>query len=105
MRRGLARPGGMTMSVPRPKSDTVQLAAFRVPRSWIGRLDALSSAVYAQPGMAPSRADVARVALGRGIETLEAQYGIEPSIAPDPLPKPKTDRRKERPSGGGKSSG
>jgi hypothetical protein len=69
-----------TRDVPRPKTDTLQLAV-RIPRAWLGRLDALIPKI-AQTGVQTTRTDAIRAALAKGIDALEAQFGDEPPAKP-----------------------
>jgi hypothetical protein len=57
--------------VPRAKTDSFQLAV-RIPRAWLGRLDALVEKI-AQPGVATTRTDAIRAALAAGLDALEAR--------------------------------
>jgi len=77
-------------NVPRQRTDTLQLAV-RVPRAWLGRLDALISKL-APPGFQPTRTDIIRAALSEGLDVLEARY-----LSPDSEDPPKKGR-KPRPS-------
>lgn len=63
-------------NVPRPKTDTLQLAV-RIPRAWLARLDALVPKI-AQAGVQTTRTDAIRAALAKGLDVLEAQFGDEP---------------------------
>jgi hypothetical protein len=64
-----------TKDVPRPKSDSVQLAV-RIPAPWLERLDALIPWL-AQPGVATTRTDAIRAALAVGLDALEAKRASE----------------------------
>jgi hypothetical protein len=66
--------------VPRPKTDTLQLAV-RIPRAWLARLDALIPRI-AQAGVQTTRTDAIRAALAKVLDALEAQFGDEPSHKP-----------------------
>ena len=61
--------------VPRPKSDSVQLAV-RIPTPWLERLDALLPWL-AQPGVATTRTDAIRAALAAGLDALEARRAAD----------------------------
>lgn len=67
-------------SVPRPKTDTLQLAV-RIPRAWLGRLDALIPKI-AQAGVQTTRTDAIRAALAKGLDALEVQFPDEPPAKP-----------------------
>jgi hypothetical protein len=51
-------------------SSNVQLAV-RIPRGWLGRLDALIPKI-APEGVQTTRTDAIRVALAKGLESLES---------------------------------
>jgi|HubBroStandDraft_1064217.scaffolds.fasta_scaffold428071_1 hypothetical protein len=69
-----------TRDVPRPKTDTLQLAV-RIPRAWLSRLDALIPKI-AQAGVQTTRTDAIRAALAKGIDALEAQFGDDTPAKP-----------------------
>jgi hypothetical protein len=69
----------MRHDVPRPKTDTLQLAV-RIPRAWLARLDALVPKI-AQAGVQTTRTDAIRAALAKGLDALEAQLPDEPKAA------------------------
>ena len=56
------------MSVPRPPSDTVQIA-IRVPRDWMAKADELAANI-SRPGVTMSRTDAFRAAIAAGFEAL-----------------------------------
>jgi hypothetical protein len=62
-----------TETVPRAKTDTLQLAV-RIPREWLARLDALVPKI-AQAGVQTTRTDAIRAALAKGLDALETQLG------------------------------
>ena len=68
------------MTVPRPPSDTVQIA-IRVPREWLTRADEIAK-VISRPGVTMSRTDAFRAAIAAGFETLS-----EPPIAASKKPR------------------
>jgi hypothetical protein len=61
--------------VPRPKTDTLQLAV-RIPKAWLARLDALVPKI-AQAGVQTTRTDAIRAALAIGPDALEAKLSAE----------------------------
>jgi hypothetical protein len=56
------------MAVPRPPSDTVQIA-IRVPREWMGKADELAVRI-SRPGVTMSRTDAFRAAIAAGFDAL-----------------------------------
>ena len=62
-------------SVPRPKTDTLQLAV-RIPKAWLARLDALIPKI-AQPGVQTTRTDAIRAALALGLDALEGKLSAD----------------------------
>ena len=58
-------------AVPRPPSDTVQIA-LRVPTPWQTEADQLAK-LLSRPGINASRSDAYRAAMARGFEVLRAE--------------------------------
>lgn len=58
----------MRKTMPRPPSDTVQIA-IRVPRDWLQRADALAGQL-SRPGVTMSRTDAFRAAIASGFDVL-----------------------------------
>jgi hypothetical protein len=56
------------MAVPRPPSDTVQIA-IRVPRAWLAQADELATRL-SRPGVTMSRTDAFRAAIASGFDAL-----------------------------------
>ena len=56
------------MAVPRPPSDTVQIA-IRVERSWLAKADELAKRI-SRPGVTMSRTDAFRAAIAAGFDAL-----------------------------------
>jgi hypothetical protein len=56
------------MVVPRPPSDTVQIA-IRVPRGWMEKAEELAKRL-SRPGVTMSRTDAFRAAIAAGFENL-----------------------------------
>lgn len=56
------------------KSEEKIQTAVKMPKSWIGRFDAVAEAMAA-PGANVNRSEAMRLAMYRGLETLEAEYG------------------------------
>jgi hypothetical protein len=56
------------MAVPRPPSDTVQIA-IRVPRAWLETADELAKRI-SRPGVTMSRTDAFRAAIAAGFDAL-----------------------------------
>jgi hypothetical protein len=54
--------------VPRPPSDTVQIA-IRVPKAWLAQADELAKRI-SRPGVLMSRTDAFRAAIAAGFEAL-----------------------------------
>ena len=54
----------------------LQQITIRLPRETIGRTTALSGKIGEKSGIPPTRADVVRLAIERGIEQLETEYGL-----------------------------
>lgn len=54
----------------------LQQITIRLPRETIGRTTALSGKIGEKSGIPPTRADVVRLAIERGIELLETEYGL-----------------------------
>ncbi len=54
--------------MPRPPSDTVQIA-IRVPREWLARADEVAKAI-SRPGVTMSRTDAFRAAIASGFDAL-----------------------------------
>ena len=54
--------------VPRPPSDTVQIA-IRVPRDWLARADDVAQRI-SRPGVTMSRTDAFRAAIAVGFDAL-----------------------------------
>jgi hypothetical protein len=69
------------MAVPRPPSDTVQIA-IRVPRDWMARADDLAKRL-SRPGVTMSRTDAFRAAIASGFDAL----------ADEAKPKPRSPKR------------
>jgi len=62
----------MAHPVPRPKSENTFQVAFLIPDEWRERADALAERLT--PGVRLSRSDVLRLALGRGLDALDAEH-------------------------------
>ena len=58
------------MPRPKPKEPVVQVSVV-IPESWLDRLDAVAE--HVSDGMTPSRSTALRIALKRGLETIEAE--------------------------------
>ena len=67
------------MAVPRPPSDTVQIA-IRVPRAWLAEADELAARL-SRPGVNMSRTDAFRAAIASGFEAL-AETPSKPAKRP-----------------------
>ena len=67
------------MAVPRPPSDTVQIA-IRVPREWMAQADELAKRI-SRPGVTMSRTDAFRAAIAAGFDALADEA--------KPAPKPR----------------
>jgi hypothetical protein len=69
--------------VPRPPSDTVQIA-IRVPRDWMERADDLAKRI-SRPGVIMSRTDAFRAAIAAGFDAL--------ATTDESKPKPRSHKR------------
>jgi hypothetical protein len=58
-------------AMPRPKSENVFQVAFKIPKAWTERADAIA-AKLSRPGVTLTRTDALRAALARGLEDLES---------------------------------
>lgn len=72
------------------KEPTVQ-KPVRVPESWVPRLKVLADKL-GESGIQPSEAAVIRLALGRGLDALEAEHGIQRGAAADDSATPEKGR-------------
>lgn len=59
----------------------LQQITIRLPRETIGRTTALSTEIGKKSGIPPTRADVVRLAIERGIELLETEYSLKKKVA------------------------
>ncbi len=64
------------MGVPRPPSDSVQIA-IRVPRAWLARADDLARRI-SRPGLEASRSDAFRAAIAAGFDALANEQTATP---------------------------
>jgi hypothetical protein len=64
------------MAVPRPPSDTVQIA-IRVPREWMAKADELATRI-SRPGVTMSRTDAFRAAIAAGFDALADEAKPKP---------------------------
>jgi hypothetical protein len=71
-----------TQDMPRPPSDSVQIA-IRVPKSWLEDADDIA-ALISRPGFQASRTDGFRAAIARGFEALRADAGQDAKSEPKP---------------------
>jgi hypothetical protein len=64
-------------TVPRPPSDTVQVA-IRIPREWLAKADELAKRI-SRPGVTMSRTDALRAAIAAGFTVLEGEGEAAPA--------------------------
>ena len=81
------------MKVPRPPTDSVQIA-IRVPRAWLARADDLARRI-SRPGLEASRSDAFRLAIAKGLDELADEGTTTPEVEPAPAVKPATKPRKK----------
>jgi hypothetical protein len=62
-------------------TEKTRQTAVRLPEDWFARLDVIAEKL-ARPGIPVSQADAIRAAMARGLDALEAEYGIKAKETP-----------------------